>query len=140
MTDKHLLEVMSLLLRRTRVGELRWEEMDDNRETFLATFDAGVIRLRETEELDWDDQHRETIVVPQVEVRVIDRHGKRVIDRRIDGPQPHLGIGEAVPSREYRHASALLGAARETARGADELLRALIEEVRERPPAVRTAA
>ena len=121
----------------TESGDRRWEEVPDERDAFFTAFDAGTLVI-ERHPARFQTEYGDPVKVDQYLVRVVTADGTVVAERSFVGPAG-FGVGESVPVG-FLPARTLWNAARETARGAEELLQALLREVRQQPPAARAAA
>ena len=115
----------------------RWEEVPDERDAFFTAFDAGTLVL-ERHPARFQDEHGDFVKVDQFLARVVTAEGTVVAERSFVGPAGY-GIDGTAPTG-FRAARDLWNAARETARGAEELLQNLLREVRRDSAPARTAA
>ena len=138
MTDGDLLDLLDRLARQTRRGQRQWDEVPGADETFLTSFDAGALGVARRP-LTVTGEHGEPVRCDHLRVRILTDAGAVVLERGFVGPAGYAGAGEA--ELGFRTAYDLRNGARETARGAGDLLNRILLELRGGPaPAVPARA
>ena len=127
MNDRDFTRLLEELRDQTADGDRRWEETPGEREAFFTPLDAGTVAISRRP-ARFPDESGEFVRVDQFLVRVLTAGGEAVSERSFVGPAA-FGIGDG-ETADFVQVRDLWNAARETARGADELIRALLREVR----------
>ena len=125
MNDSAVRTLLGDLLEQTEDGRREWAESE--RDGFFTAFRAGTFAVRR-KRTSFRAEHDELVRADQFLVQVVTADGEVVLERAFVGPAGFdLGETSDVGFSAVRD---LWNAARETARNADELLEAILREVR----------
>ena len=127
MTDASVWELLRDLTAKTERGGREWEEAPRERDTFFTALDAGTVVVRR-KPIHLRDEYGDAVRCEQILVQMQTAAGEVVLERSFVGPDGYVADEEA--TAEFCLAHRLWNAARETARNADELLEAILREVR----------
>ena len=127
MNDAALRTLLADLLEQTQDRRRRWDEVPDERDAFFTAFDAGTLGVRR-KRTTFQGEDGDFVRVDQILVQIVTAEGDTVLERAFVGPAGYVRDAGGTPG--FSVARDLWDAARETARGADELIKAILREVR----------